>query len=68
MTAAADTCTVSGKIRYATRSGAYIAARHMNKRKPATKTRSAPCDIYKCTACHGFHLGHHNLVPGLRGK
>lgn len=58
MTYAPDTCTRTGKVRYATRSGAFVVVQRMARRLPGNGIKAAPCKVYRCPMCHWFHVGH----------
>lgn len=61
MTYAPDHCTVSGKVRYATRTGAFVVTVRMQRRKPANGIKPAPCRVYRCKWCSAFHVGHEDF-------
>jgi hypothetical protein len=64
--AAGDVCPRQGKLRYATRSGAHVAARRMSKRRPANGIKAAPCHVYRCPACHAFDVGHSDFTKARK--
>jgi hypothetical protein len=58
MSGGVDTCHRTGKLRYATRSGAHLKAERMQKRRPGNGIKAAPCQVYRCEFCHAYHVGH----------
>lgn len=66
MSLTVEWCGTSGKVRHTTRTGAFVAARRMRKRKPANGIKVAPCSVYRCPFCHAFHVGHTDFRKGKR--
>lgn len=61
MTAAAETCHETGKLRYATHAHAFVIAKRTsrsNKLRTKQPPKGSQCHAYRCEFCTGFHVGH----------
>lgn len=51
-------CEVTGKVIYVTKSKAVLVCKKMHRRNKLARSKTAPCEPYRCEWCQQFHVGH----------
>lgn len=59
----ASTCPTSGKVRHANPQAAHRTLSHVGRR-PGKERRNTTESVYRCDACHGWHVRSRGLRKG----